>query len=274
MALLPKFVEGVPELDLPPLDPFAFDMDEIRVRQGNLHGGATLRNSTAEGNGAMRFTQVRANLRNPGRFEMDIDFHHPTLFVEGEYDVEGRLVMFNLNGSGVFNASMSESCIGAWPSYLGTGEAGIQSVAVVVVAENINSTWKLRGELTEGEDGLQYMKLTRFGLAARVGSFKLYASNLFGGNKEVNKAILGFVNKSWRVLHRRVASAIDKSFNSSMLHVANKVFLKVPYDQLFPLQGNATSSAFTTDLPTDTEATTTEDELDYDFSTPPSTPSE
>ena len=135
----------------------------------------------------MRFTTVRANTWTPGRLEMDSDFHHPKVGVEGECDVDGRLVWFILTGSGVFNASMSESCIGAWQSYLGTGEAGIQSVAVVVVAENINSTWKLRGELTEGEDGLQYMKLTRFGLAARVGSFKLYASNLFGGNKEVSK---------------------------------------------------------------------------------------
>ena len=50
-----------------------------------------------------------------------------------------------------------------------------------------------------------------------------------------DRAILTFVNRSWRMLYNRLAPMIDESFNRSMLHIANSVFLKVPYNQLFPL---------------------------------------
>ncbi|PSN55182.1 hypothetical protein C0J52_00605 [Blattella germanica] len=75
---------GDADLDLPTLDPFHFDLDELRFQQWNIYGSAKARNTTSTGNKDMAVRSVRANLKDPTRFEMEVDVFHPQILIRGE----------------------------------------------------------------------------------------------------------------------------------------------------------------------------------------------
>ncbi|XP_069682336.1 circadian clock-controlled protein daywake-like [Periplaneta americana] len=204
-TVVSRMCDGVAEFDVPPLDPFNFTLGTVSFKQGNLYGKFDVLPSTFIGNRGVKFTGVRSNLTNPRKFEMDIDFFHPSIEIEGEYATEGKIILFKMNGTGNYNLSM----------------------------ENVNSTWQLRGDLVE-INGTQYMEIRKFGLNSNIEKFKLYASNLFTGNKEINKAILRFINKSWRILYGRLSANISETFDREMRKYVNNIFLKIPYKELFP----------------------------------------
>ena len=66
----------------------------------------------------MRATQIltklclcRANLNDPSNLLIEVDLRFPSVFVEGEYKAQGRIVAFPLGGKGVYNISMRKAGI-------------------------------------------------------------------------------------------------------------------------------------------------------------------
>ena len=53
----------------------------------------------------------RANFNDPSNMLIEVDFRLPSVFVEGEYKAQGKIVGFPLGGKGVYNISMSKASI-------------------------------------------------------------------------------------------------------------------------------------------------------------------
>lgn len=45
-----------------------------------------------------------------------------------------------------------------------------------------------------------------------------------------------FVNNNWRTLYKEMLPYAQENWSKMGIKVSNKIFLKVPYDQLFPVK--------------------------------------
>nr|CAD7580400.1 unnamed protein product [Timema californicum] len=89
---------------------------------------------------------------------MEVDVKFPGVFIEGSYKANGLIVVFPINGKGVFNISMSD----------------------------VSATWKLSGQVIKRNE-VDYLRLDHFNMRPVVGDMKFYASELFTGSDELSE---------------------------------------------------------------------------------------
>lgn len=96
ISLRPYLIRGIPELDVPSLDPLY--VPEIKISQtGGIQIAASFRNVTIAGPCKFRLRSVRADTSSD-KFRMKVWF--PDLVMTGMYDIRGQLLMMPINGRG------------------------------------------------------------------------------------------------------------------------------------------------------------------------------
>lgn len=104
-ALTPLLVKGVPSLKLPALDPLFLpsltvdrNLDSLKIKanmsQIRVYGGTNY--------------VVRDLKANPNDLTVSIKVLMPHIHVNGEYDVQGRLLLLPLSGLGSFKGNFSK----------------------------------------------------------------------------------------------------------------------------------------------------------------------
>lgn len=104
-ALTPLLVKGVPSLKLPALDPLFLpsltvdrNLDSLKIKanmsQIHVYGGTNY--------------VVRDLKANPNDLTVSIKVLMPHIHVNGEYDVQGRLLLLPLSGLGNFKGNFSK----------------------------------------------------------------------------------------------------------------------------------------------------------------------
>ncbi|KOB78556.1 Odorant binding protein [Operophtera brumata] len=68
-----------------------------------------------------------------------------------------------------------------------------------------------------------------------VDSMSMHLSNENPDSKELTELGNTFVNHNWQVLYRELLPYAQANWNRSGVRVANKIFLKIPYIQIFPI---------------------------------------
>jgi Haemolymph juvenile hormone binding protein (JHBP) len=96
ISLRPYLIQGIPELDVPSLDPLY--VPEIKISQnGGIQIAATFKNITIAGACKFRLRSVRAD-PSSDKFKMKVWF--PALMMQAMYDIRGQLLMMPINGRG------------------------------------------------------------------------------------------------------------------------------------------------------------------------------
>jgi Haemolymph juvenile hormone binding protein (JHBP) len=97
LSLREKLNTGIPELDVPSLDPLL--VPEVIVSQeSGINVQATFKNVEISGATNFRLRSVRSDVKSD-KFRMKIWF--PELIMKGEYDIRGMLLMLPIKGNGV-----------------------------------------------------------------------------------------------------------------------------------------------------------------------------
>nr|CAD7598346.1 unnamed protein product [Timema genevievae] len=157
-VLIPKLSKGSNEFSLQPLDPMHIpEMNVVYQMGGNIRGNVSVINSDTYALSKIRINDVRSNV-NDTHLSMEVDVKFPGVFVEGSYKANGLIVVFPINGKGVFNISMSD----------------------------VSATWKLSGQVIERNE-VEYLRLDHFNMRPVVGDMKFYASELFTGSDELSE---------------------------------------------------------------------------------------
>nr|CAD7262916.1 unnamed protein product [Timema shepardi] len=196
---------GSNEFSLQPLDPMHIPEMQVVYQMGdNIKGNVTVINSDTYALSKIRINDVRSNV-NDTHLYMEVDVKFPGVFIEGSYKANGLIVVFPINGKGVFNISMSD----------------------------VSATWKLSGQVIKRNE-VDYLRLDHFNMRPVVGDMKFYASELFTGSDELNAAALTFANQFWPIVYEALLPFADEGWDQVMTDAANKIFLKVPFKELFP----------------------------------------
>ncbi|CAH0698796.1 unnamed protein product [Spodoptera exigua] len=98
-AMRPHLREGIPEVNIPALDPFTVPTLKLDRTAPNLRLKATVKHAKAYGGSDFKIEKLKLNLNNKYAGELKLTL--PRLMVVANYDVRGsRLLTLDINGKG------------------------------------------------------------------------------------------------------------------------------------------------------------------------------
>jgi len=168
LSLRPYLYDGIPELDVPSLNPLL--VPEIKVAQDSgIQVEASFKNISIYGATNFRLRSVRSDVGSD-KFRMKIWF--PQLSMQGQYNIQGMLLMLPIRGHGMAYGNFSDI-------------DGILAMKLKRVKNNGSEHYKV--------DFMQ----TEF----NIGGAKIRLDNLFNGrDKELAATMNQFINENWRMV--------------------------------------------------------------------------
>lgn len=104
IGMRPHLIRGIPELDVPSLDPLF--VPELKIAQnGGIQVAADFKNISISGPSKFRLRAVRADVGSE-KFRMKVWF--PELVMRGYYEIRGQLLMMPINGRGSCYGNFSD----------------------------------------------------------------------------------------------------------------------------------------------------------------------
>ncbi|XP_045542491.1 uncharacterized protein LOC106707611 [Papilio machaon] len=105
-TMRPKLKGGIPEVNIPALDPFTVPTLKLDRTASNLRLKANLRNMKAFGGSNFKIEKFKLNLNN--KYLAEVRLSIPKLVVAGDYDVRGsRILTVDINGKGKIRGNFS-----------------------------------------------------------------------------------------------------------------------------------------------------------------------
>lgn len=196
----PVFVAGLPEFEMPQLDPYFVASHIANYDSGQLRGTLSATNTKTHGFADARFLSVKPEFENDV-FHLIIDCEVPKILIEGEYKAAGQLGSFPIGGTGIFNISVTD----------------------------VKANWDMTGHVVNDRWVVEHFRLT-----PEVGQMKLWFSDLFNGNAEMNAAAMYFANEYWPLIYRGMLPTLRESWDGLLTDLVNHFFSKLPFSTLFP----------------------------------------
>ncbi|XP_031840628.2 protein takeout [Nomia melanderi] len=196
----PTFVAGLPEFDMPPLDPFYVETHSMNYENGQMRGALSATDVRTYGLAKARFLSVKPEISDDF-LRLEIDAELPKILIDGDYKAEGSLGSFQIGGKGYFNISL----------------------------DDVRVNWDISGAIKDDRWVVEHFKMT-----PEIGGMKIWFSDLFNGNEEMNRAAIYFVNEYWPLVYRGMLPKLVESWDSSLTEFVNRFFSKIPFSTVFP----------------------------------------
>ncbi|XP_033194175.1 circadian clock-controlled protein daywake [Bombus vancouverensis nearcticus] len=199
-SLKPKLKTGVPEYKIPSLEPLELD-ELVGTSGGNIK--LMLKNVTVHGASNFTLLKMKANL-DTLNFVVELDL--PNLSIEGNYDVDGRVILLQIRGSGPMTGDFT----------------------------NCKALVKLQMQVSKRSDGENYLKLTELKTRISVGGGKLNLRNLFGGDPVLGEAVNTAINSNFDSFMKEIKPSIESAISNTFTGITNGILEEFTYEMLFP----------------------------------------
>ncbi|XP_011498695.1 PREDICTED: circadian clock-controlled protein-like [Ceratosolen solmsi marchali] len=195
------FVKGIPQLQLPVLDPMSMDYIESNYQAAEISGRFSLRDVKTYGLARTNFLAVRPYFSG-NTMNMEIDVEVPKAFIDGNYKADGSIGLYKIGGKGYFNVSI----------------------------DHISATWSLEGHVDDDRWIIDHLHIY-----PDVEKLKVHFTDLFNGNDELNKAALSLVNEYWQVFYKGFLPSLEKHWDQYLSDFLNRfIFSKISVSKVFP----------------------------------------
>uniref|UniRef100_A0A6P7GLY0 Uncharacterized protein LOC114338384 n=1 Tax=Diabrotica virgifera virgifera TaxID=50390 RepID=A0A6P7GLY0_DIAVI len=197
--LMPMLAKGIPELAVPPLGPLHLPSAEIAASAGF---SATLKDVKLYHLDNLIVHNIFMNFDTK---QWGVDATFPSLGIESDYKMNGKLLVFELNGEGKTRGNMTNI--------------------------RANLTVFFDYITVNGKEHLQ-IKDTKQKLEIEKGSFVF--DDLFPGNEELTERATKILNENYRVLLDEFTPVFEKLLSSLCVSVLKNLYKKYPSEVLFP----------------------------------------
>ncbi|KAL6422467.1 hypothetical protein ACFW04_010636 [Cataglyphis niger] len=198
--LWPQLVEGLPEINFPPLDPFFYDYSKAVFNRGQIYGEINVFNITITGIRKTHFLAIRPYIYDD-KYRFEIDVEVPRLVIDGDSNAIGSLGGIRMGGKGYFNA----------------------------IAENITATFYITGHAENDT-----LVMEHFRVIPIIEKLKIHFEDFFEGNTELNDLLEMFVNEFWPSLYRTLIPIATDVWDQWFTNFCNRFLSKVSISQIFP----------------------------------------
>lgn len=136
----------------------------------------------------------------------DLDVLLPHLSIDGHYELDGKVILLPITGSGGITGNFTE-CLGV----------------VKFTAE------------AEVVDGIRYFRVRDFDLKITVGKGSLRLDNLFGGDKVIGDVVNNAINNNFDAFMKEILPVVERALSTAFREIGQTIVNQFTYDQLFPL---------------------------------------
>ncbi|XP_058803118.1 circadian clock-controlled protein daywake [Phymastichus coffea] len=199
--LRPQLMSGVPEYNIPSLEPLL--LKELVAAEGTGGLKITARDVSAFGASNFIVQKLRIDL-NTLRFALDILLPH--LYIEGLYEIDGRVLLLPIRGNGPMTGNFTDA----------TGSVKIQA------------------NLFKDAKGEEHVGLSEFRMRINIRKGSLKLDNLFGGDPTLGTVINNAINSNFDAFIKELQPLIEKALSSAFMDIGNSIVRPFTYDQLFP----------------------------------------
>ncbi|XP_045761243.1 circadian clock-controlled protein daywake-like [Maniola jurtina] len=200
-SLRPQLISGIPELNVPSLEPFY--IPEIVAVSGDLvplkASGKDVKVSGA-GNFSIKSISVDLNtltIRGRVRF--------PRLHLDGRYNLDTQILILPLRGEG----------------------------NLVADAVKCEADILLRSRLVM-RDGKEYLEFTSLKVDIGIRDYRIRLEGLFNGNKALGDATNEAIHQNRGEFLKTMLPYLEKTVSKILLDTANKIVAPIPFDELLP----------------------------------------
>ncbi|XP_012156183.1 protein takeout [Ceratitis capitata] len=197
--LFTEWRNGVPGLKgLSSLDPF--HVKRVRLSQqtpGLADIKAELTNMVAHG---MSGTRVLKTAVNDKDYTIEFKLHTPSVRAEGDYQVNGRILILNLNSVGKMSSTV----------------------------ENLEYRISCKANLKKIDGQYFFDLISATSRIDKIGNFKIHFTNLFSGNRELENSAHELFNTNWREIFEIMRPAFGQTINTIVLNRYKKILSYVP----------------------------------------------
>ncbi|XP_065162852.1 uncharacterized protein [Atheta coriaria] len=199
--LRPQLRKGIPELDVPPLEPLNVEDIIISRGVGQYHFMLNLTNVQVFGASYFELNKLKLDIDNM-IYKMSVTF--PNLRLKGDYAVDTRILSLPITSNGQFDAN----------------------------ATNCEGVGILKGDLVRDEfEHLHFSDLT---IDLKIGDYKLRLDNIVKGDETLNEAINELANSNKEELIKISTPFIENRAAYTLLKIANQIVNNLEYDKVFP----------------------------------------
>ncbi|CAK9807226.1 Circadian clock-controlled protein daywake [Anthophora plagiata] len=197
----PYLKSGLPDYKIPSLEPLF--LNELLATTGGTIK-MKLRNLLVHGASDFNIRRLKASLETYS-FIAELDL--PKLSIEGEYDVDGKLILLVIRGSGPMSANFT----------------------------NCRGLVRLQMAMKKGPDGEDYLNVSDLKTKISVGGGVLNLQNLFGGDPVLGEAINMAINNNFDAFIKELAPSLENAISNTFTNIANSILSLYTYNALFPV---------------------------------------
>lgn len=197
--LKPLFKDGVPGLFIPSMNPLV-------IPEATLSGSDSFK---------AKFTDIQ--LINVDEFtlnhfkmsvdetkSMDVSIIFPRLRIKSVYNINGRILILNLDGTGPADGNYT----------------------------NVHCTLRLKGISTE-KNGKEYIRWEKEKIDIQIEKSTLFFDKIFGDNKQLNEQTNRVINDNIETIIDELRPVISQVVTDFIFNVVNRIFAKFAISELF-----------------------------------------
>ncbi|XP_026323427.1 protein takeout-like [Hyposmocoma kahamanoa] len=199
--LRPKLIEGIPELDVPSIEPFY--IPEIKPSNPALaRFSAVGKDIKVSGGGNFTIKSLSVDLDT---FTIKARVRFPKFHLEGRYKIDAAVFALPLKGQGTMYAD-AVKC----------------DVEITIYSQ------------VEERDGKEYLKFTKVDTDANIKDYRIRLEGLFNGDKALGDATNEILNQNRGELMRTAKPYLEKEVSNVLFNAANKIVDGVILDDILP----------------------------------------
>ncbi|XP_049887870.1 protein takeout-like [Pectinophora gossypiella] len=198
-ALRPKLIAGIPELNVPSIEPFY--IPEIKTTEGELANlRASAKDVKVSGGGDFTIKSLNVDLDT---FTIRARVRFPKLHLEGLYKLNTRILVVPLKGQGNMVAD------------------AVKCDAELVLYSEV-----------EQRDGKEYIRFKKLDTDINIKDYRIRLDGLFNGDKALGDATNEAINQNRGEFLKATKPHLERTVSRILLDAANKIVDGVALDDL------------------------------------------
>ncbi|XP_012219404.1 circadian clock-controlled protein daywake [Linepithema humile] len=199
--LKPYLKVGVPEYNIPSLEP-------LKLKKLTIALTNTLQIQLTDvlANGASNFKVSNVKVAFKENVHVTVNVQLPNIQVEGKYDIDGKILLLPLRGSGPLHGNFS-NCLGAC---------------------------KIVAERYIDENGVEKFRVKDFKLKITVGQGTVKLDNLFDGEQALGDIVNSTINNNFDLFMKELLPYVEKALSDAFAHISTSIVAQFSAAQLFP----------------------------------------
>ncbi|XP_052753674.1 uncharacterized protein LOC113517177 [Galleria mellonella] len=199
-AMRPYLEKGIPEVNIPPIEPFTVPTLKLDRNVPNLRLKATIKQAKAFGASNFKIEKLKLNLNN--KYAAEVKVTLPKLMVIADYDVQGsRLLTLDINGKGRLKGNFT---------------------GITVVAKGVAKAIE--------KEGVEYLQAEKVITKVRINNAQVAVDD--ADRPLVGASTATFFNASPRIVLDVIGPLIDETSAAIAKKYINKILGSIPIKEV------------------------------------------